>query len=286
MQGSPILPIVVVAFLLPSEAQPAAKPAFDDRGREVQFAQRGGRLPVVAPHAHVIHRPDEIAIEPQQSGTASLSTEIPISILSASMGSRPDEVVFVVQNVGIKDITAWEVRIEVGTPPETKTGGYETDSYRPFAGVVPCGTHIAPGGTRTIIAKLPVGSEALSPILVVTPTAAVFADKSYAGDEKFATFVFERRAAERAAWLEVVAHLERAEQEPAGLPGLEAALTQVNSSILRNGDDIVRKTIRANLSVAIRDVREGRASAASKIRSLLDDARRNLAAATIHSAKQ
>ncbi len=223
-----------------------------------------------------------------QAGTPakpSSAQSLPMSVLWAQADSQRKTVTFAIQNTGTKVITAWDVVIVVGTEPEARYGGYGVDAFRGFAGLVPGRSHIPPNGTVTVTADLPSGSEGLVPV-VVMPNSAVFADTSFAGDPKSAEFVFERRREQLEAWREIVQQLEAASQaQTLDVEPLELMLANVNASMQRNGVDIVRSTFRANLSIAIGNIRAGRTQVAPALSRLLQEARQNVAVATAHSRR-
>jgi hypothetical protein len=119
--------------------------------------------------------------------------------------------------------------------------------------------------------------------IVITPVLAVWADRSFAGGEKEAEFVFMRRRASRDAWATVVEELEAAVKgvgmSPAAfkqaLARVDSANTTTQSAVLQN--------MRSTLSKSLDDVEQGRASAASRLAAILQHARDNLAAAAAHS---
>jgi hypothetical protein len=219
-----------------------------------------------------------------QAGVARESVpDVPMTVVSTQLSSDGRTVTFVVQNNSAKVVTAWDVAIRIGSELDAKFGGYGTDSYRSFAGLVESGPHIFPGGSITTTANAPSGSDAAAPLVVITSTAAVFADNSSAGDKKFADLVFQRRAVQLAAWQEITSELDQiGKSGTVDVANLELILSRLNASLAKNGPDIVRMTFRSNLSIAIADIRSGRALASAKLNLLLDDARRNAAAAAAH----
>jgi hypothetical protein len=146
-------------------------------------------------------------------------------------------------------------------------------------------SYIRPNELITVTADLPGGTKSSVPI-VVTPTTAVFADTSFAGDSKYAQRVFEQRRKQLEAWQEIASRLNEARNAGAvDMAALERLLAVIDESIARNGGDIVRRTFRTNLSLRLADVRAGRAQALSALMSFIDEASRNVAAATAHSAR-
>jgi hypothetical protein len=205
---------------------------------------------------------------------------VPILVTAVQVNTDRPTVTFGLQNTSAKAITAWHVSIAVGN----QTSGRGVDAYRSFAGLTKDRSHLAPGGTITVTANLPSQVLESSVTPVITPTCAVFEDKSYAGDGKFADFVFQQRAAELAAWQQVTAALEKARTASAvNLSTLEGLLSTMDGLPASERATIVRQNARTNLSLAITAVRAGRSSAGPKLDSLLNNAHRNLAAAAAHS---
>ena len=237
--------------------------------------QQGRVLPV-----DVSGRSDTWQATAAQFNTAPVT--VPISVLSEQVDPTRRVVTFVLQNTGTKVITAWDVRFVVGTEPDAKYGGIGVDAFREFAGLVGGqASLIMPGGTIIRTAPLPPGSEQPATV-VITPTAAVFADASFAGDEKFAQLIFDNRTAQLQSWQDIVRKLERTRDGGhVDLNELELLLSDLDSQPSRNGD-IVRRTFRANVSIAVANVRAGRGQARATLIQLLDDARHNVAVANAH----
>jgi hypothetical protein len=208
---------------------------------------------------------------------------VPLSILSSQIDGRQQTVTFTLQNTGTKTITAWEVAIVAGTEPDARYGGYGVDSFRSFAGLSQGGSALVPGSTAVVTAPLPSRSNALNPV-VILPRVAIFADTSFIGDDRFAQLIFDGRAAQLAAWRDILHLLEGARNKGiVDSTSLESILAGVNATILRDGPDIVHQTFRANLSQALSNVRTGKEPAASALTRFLDEARQNVAAAAAHS---
>jgi hypothetical protein len=214
------------------------------------------------------------------------STPVPISVFSDPDGPAGT---FLLQNTGSKAITAWHLAVGAGGD----SGGLGVDAYRSFAGLIPdeAGTsrwgdvtYIAPGASIKVMAGITAGRGRGAAAGVMTPTCAVFDDRSFAGDAKFADFVFWRRGLERAAWSQITGELEKARARGvAGVPTLEAVLATIDGTSRNDGSDVVRQTVRTNITLAIMSVRAGESSAASRLDGFLDEACRSLAAATAHS---
>jgi hypothetical protein len=111
----------------------------------------------------------------------------------------------------------------------------------------------------------------------------VFVDTSFAGDPRYAKFVFDGRRAQLDVWQEIADSLERIRVSGrVDVEMLDALLSDMDASIARHGEDIVRKTFRTNLWLRIRDIRAGRAAPSAVLMDFLNDANRNVAAATAH----
>jgi hypothetical protein len=213
------------------------------------------------------------------------SPSLPLSVLSSTVDGDHQTVTFTLQNTGTQAVTAWDVRMAVGTEPDALYGNHGVDAFREFAGLVQGSSYIVPGGTVTATAKLPSGSEHLSPV-VITPTTVVFADTSFIGNDKFAQLIFDRRGAQLAAWRDIANRLQSARASARMDVGtLDALLSEVNTYIERNGADIVRLTFRANLSLAISDARAGRGQPLSVVNRFLADAERNITVAAAHTKR-
>jgi len=231
------------------------------------------------------HRGQTLGAAATKAKAQAGSPAVLITVLSSQVDPTRRKVTFALQNTGTKVITAWDVTIVVGMEPEAKYGGHGVDAFRESEGLVDGRSFIVPGGTVTATANLPFESENLAPV-AVTPSAAVFADTSFAGDARFAQLVFARRGVQLAAWQEIVRQLEQIRNTDSGDVGkLDVVLSDVNGSIARNGGDIVRTTFRANLSLSIVNVRAGRRQALPELSRLLTEAHRNVAVATAHSKR-
>jgi hypothetical protein len=85
------------------------------------------------------------------------------------------------------------------------------------------------------------------------------------------------------AWKEIAGELEKLRQSGnVDAETLERVLWIVDDSIAQRGPDIVRQTFRANLSLRLGDVRAGRGQALPILSEFLEEASRNIAAATAH----
>jgi hypothetical protein len=145
-------------------------------------------------------------------------------------------------------------------------------------------THIAPGASIRVMASVTAGRGRGAAAGVITPTCAVFDDRSFAGDAKFADFVFWRRGLERAAWSQITGELEKARARGAAdVATLEAVLATIDGTSRNDGSDGVRQTVRTNITLAIMTIRAGESSATARLDGFLDEARRSLAAATAHA---
>lgn len=208
---------------------------------------------------------------------------VPISVVSVQWDPNEQLVSFTLRNDTDKTITAWDVQIRSGPNSSGASSGHGVDSYSSAAGVLPEGYHIPPRGTVVKTARLgslPDGSTAVE----ITPLAAIFDDKSIAGDSRFADDVFARRARDRDAWQEVLAILEQARNtDGPGEEVLRLALSRVDDSLRRHGKDFVITTTRTNLRLALEDVQKGRDSPGPRLDALADQARRSVAAAVAHS---
>jgi hypothetical protein len=217
-----------------------------------------------------------------QSSTQASSPALPLSVTVSQIDSTGRTVTFTVQNTGGKVITAWHVAIVVGSDRDAAHGGYGVDGFRQFEGLGPGQGYILPNGVMNATAKLPQGSDNVSP-LVVMPDVAIFADTTFVGDVKSVQWFFDRRRAQLAAWQEIAGALERARtSSTVDERTMELLLSTMDDSIARNGRDIVRQTFRANLSLRLADVRAGRAQAVSTLTAFLQEASENIAAATAH----
>jgi hypothetical protein len=196
------------------------------------------------------------------------------------MNADPATVTFLVQNTGVKAITAWHVTIAVGD--ESKAFG--VDAYRSFAGVADEQMHIMPGAVRSVTTNAPAALAASSSIAVITPTCAIFEDRSFAGDSKFADYVFRRRAAERAGLRQLNLELCQAKAAgPVSLTTLETLLSTMDVTVRSDGGDPHRQSVHANLAYGIARSRSGKSSAVLVLNGLLDDAKRDLAAVEAHA---
>jgi hypothetical protein len=204
---------------------------------------------------------------------------IPLSVFSVQVDPQQPTATFILQNTGPKTITAWHVSIAVGKT----TSGKGADGYRSFAGLTSDASHIPPGATITLTAAVPKGAAESSPAVSVTPDCAIFDDKSFVGDAKFAEFVFQRRSAELAAWQQVTEELDRVRLAGVTVPALEQVLAAMDGTPQNNAGDLVRQTARTNLTLAIADIRVGRSNPVTRLNGLLDTARRNLAATRANS---
>ncbi len=219
----------------------------------------------------------------QAVGARGQNSVVPISVSSATWNPNEETVTFSLRNDSAKTITAWDVQIRL-LPDGSGSLGHGADSYVTAAGLLPGGYHILPGGSVTRTVKLAASLSAISAGVEVTPTAAIFFDKSIVGDQAFADVVFQRRDRDRLAWQEVVIALEQAVTEKG--PNMEAlrfALSRIDASLVGIEPDSVRGTARTNLALAISDVQVGRDSAQSRLDSLKTEARKRLVAATTHS---
>jgi hypothetical protein len=130
---------------------------------------------------------------------------------------------------------------------------------------------------------IPATTVATAPRTAITPTGAIFADKSSAGDAMFIESVFQSRAAQRTAWRQVLRAFEKAKAERGPLvAALEGALGQIDSKPHDDVGDHVRATARANLQEVMAAAREGDPQAPSLLDFLLLQARQSVAAADAH----
>jgi hypothetical protein len=220
------------------------------------------------------HRPSGFNGSQQRS-------DIPIRVVSVQPDPSTHKVTFTLQNVGDKAITAWDVVIVFGEGSVAKKGGLGVDAYRSFAGVAVTRNYMLPGALVTATADIPEGADAATPVVAV-PTAAVYADKSFVGDDQFVEMVFNRRAQDRDSWLAVVNDFEAAAANGVSLQALEAVRERMDAALSQKPNDAIRRTMmRPNVEAAIAAVRRGE-SPATRFKLLLDEARSNLAAATAH----
>ncbi len=206
---------------------------------------------------------------------------VPLLVVGSTSDPYRRKVTLTLQNTGTKVVTAWQVTIVVGTEPGAAHSGYGIDAFRQFEGLGPGDGYIAPKGTVTRTADLPLTGDPSH--IVVVPDGAVFADTSFCGDRKNAEFVFERRRAQFEAWKEIAGALEKVRQSGmVQVEALEGLVSAMDDSIARRGPDIVRQLFRANLSLRLADVRAGRRQALPTLSEFLEEAARNIAAATAH----
>jgi hypothetical protein len=206
------------------------------------------------------------------------SERVPITVISTSASAG--KVTFLLRNDGRKPITAWQVRIQSSTPSE-QTAGYGVDAYRAYAGLTSrSNLSITPGAIVTATAQLSNGADDA----LIVPIAAVFADKTFAGDRTEAEIVFQRRREQRLAWAAVVAELETASRAPTiGLATLQDAVARIDAVQAPESASSIPRLVRTNLTISAGDVQLGRATAPARLASILQHARRNLAVATQHS---
>jgi hypothetical protein len=189
-------------------------------------------------------------------------------------------VTFILENTSATTITAWDVRITVGA----HSSGKGADGYRSFAGLTRAGQYIPPGGTLPVTARIPSGVASSSSPATITPRCAIFADKSVVGDEKCATFFFERRAAAMAAWQQLLAELRPVSTKgSASASSLQAVLARISAAPQNDGGDAIRQSVRANLSAVISRINSGERAKGPTFQDLVADAERNLAATQAHT---
>lgn len=209
------------------------------------------------------------------------SCAVPLLVVDTHVDPNRRKVTLTLENTGSKVVTSWHVTIVAGTEPGAAHGGYGTDAFRQFEGLGPGDGYVPPKGTVTRTTDLPHTGDPAR--VVVIPDNAVFADTSFCGDRREAEWVFERRRAQLEAWKEIAGELAEVPQSGnADAETLEGILSAMDDSIARRGPDIVRQTFRANLSLRLGDVRAGRAQALPILTELLEEASRNIAAATAH----
>ena len=211
------------------------------------------------------------------------SSTVPLSVSVMRVDPSPRAVTFTVQNTGTKTVSAWHVRIAVGTEPDAAGGGYGVDAFRSLEGLFTgASSYIRPNELVTATADLPQGTKSVAPV-VITPTTAVFADPSFAGDATFAQSVFDQRRQQLEAWQEIEGLLQEARTRgTVDANALEQLLVTIDNSIAQHRDDVVRRTFRTNLALRLTDVRAGRAQALQVVTGMLDEASRNIAAVAAH----
>lgn len=213
--------------------------------------------------------------------TQTSSCAVPLLVVDSQVDPNRRKVTLTIENTGTKVVTSWHVTIVVGTEPDAAHGGYGTDAFRQFEGLGPGDGYVVPKGTVTRTTDLPHTGDPAH--VVVIPDSAVFADASFCGDRRDAEWVFERRRAQLEAWKEIAGELEKLRQSGnVDAKTLEGVLSVMDDSIARRGPDIVRQTFRANLTLRLGDVRAGRGQALPILSEFLDEASRNIAAATAH----
>ena len=211
------------------------------------------------------------------------ASAVPLHIVSIHRLPESWQIEFTLQNVGEKTITAWNVSFTVGTGKEAVTGGYGTDAYRAFAAGDPGSKYILPGRTITAVVAMPSRADP-SAAVTVTPTSAVFADKSAVGDPKNVEFVFQRRAERRDAFLAMIDELKTALENGPTVESLEKLLGRLDQSLAKKPGDPVRAiVVRPSLLMAIKEVAEGRSASEAGLDSLLARMQQDLAAAIAHS---
>lgn len=204
---------------------------------------------------------------------------VPIRVSSVEMNSERPTVSFILENTSSQVITAWNVRITTGN----RVGGRGVDGYRGLAGLSRPGSHIVPGGTLSVTASLPPGQSSSSSPLVVTAVGAIFEDRSFAGDPEWADSVFKSRAAQLAAWTQVVSEFQKLQAMKAlSVAVLEVAVSRFDAAPYNDGGDIVRANARTNLKLVIEDARKGSAEAGVRLDAMLVRARSSMAAASAH----
>lgn len=210
--------------------------------------------------------------------------------IKSASAVEPDaeKVTFTLRNTGTKAVTAWDVEFVVGTPPHARYGGYGVDTFRQFEGLgagIEGAPYILPGGVVTVSARLPSGTRSLRPVLV-KPTTAVFADASFAGDARSAAWILDRRRVQLDAWQQIARELEDAPKRGAvDVQVLQGIVARVSASIARDSD-VVRSVFRTNMLLRIMDVLAGHAEPLAILNGFLDEAYRNVAAATAHVPPQ
>ncbi len=178
--------------------------------------------------------------------------------------------------------------VEYDVRPIGAPTGHGVDAYRSAEGVLGATApkmHIPPGATVTATIRL--SEEAASRGFVqatITPETAIFDDLSFVGDARDAAFTFERRAKARDSWRAVVALFERARaDEGASLEGLKAAYAGIDALV---AEPYIKHLVRTNLKLRIDGAEAGMEDAARGFDYwMLDNARRELAAATRHAPK-
>jgi len=213
---------------------------------------------------------------------------VPLSVLSSQVDYEKQTVTFALQNTSNRPVTAWHVDIVLGTAPHVHTGGYGIDAFRQFEKVSDSGSeeasYLLAGATTTATAPLPFTARPSEPV-VITPRLAVFADTSFSGDFRFAEAVFEKRANELEAWKDVVRRLQVAQgRRPLDAAALKALVADLSAASYAHAD-VVRIMARANVLAAIRGVKDGKESPAAALDRLMQDAQRNVAAATVHAKR-
>jgi hypothetical protein len=208
--------------------------------------------------------------------------EVPLSVVSVSPDPTTDKVTFTLRNDSDKPVTAWHVRY-VDAAGTTEAGGFGVDAFNSYAagnsnrrGPV---YFMEPRSTVSATIDLPRGVDNV----VITPVLAVWADKTFTGSTSEAEQIFARRAAMRDAWNVAVVELEAATKAAGMTPaGLRRAIEALETASATNQSGVLRN-VRLTLSHALDEVTDGRASAPTRLASLVQHARDNLARATAHS---
>ena len=214
------------------------------------------------------------------------SASVPITVVSTKWNPVDHTIEYTLRNDSQKTITAWHVRVTYDDQPVGAPSGHGVDAYRSAEGVLGSTVpkmHI-PSGT-TVTATIRLSEEAASRGFVqatITPESAIFNDLSFVGDARDAAFTFERRAKERDSWRAVVALFERARaDEGPSIEGLKAAYAGMDGLVT---EPHIKQLVRTNLKLRIDGAESGMEDAARGFDYwMLDNARRELAAATRHT---
>src|SRR5262249_46002770 len=133
-----------------------------------------------------------------------------------------------------------------------------------------------------VMQRLPPTTSASS-IPTVKLTGAIFADKTFVGDQQWAERVFQFRAAKLTAWTGVVQELEQLYQ-PGGpsVDALTTAISHLDSGLRDDAGDSIRKATQTNIRLLMDDARKDPSTVRSHLELLLTLARSSERAAAAH----
>jgi hypothetical protein len=209
--------------------------------------------PVNASASMAVHSFREVAsLGTQATPPTPADNTSPLQVSSVALAGAPPVITFDVVNTSLKAVTAWQADVIFDGRRYIKG----QDDYDNFANGRPAKAYILPASRFPVTLTLPPTTSASS-VPKVTLIGAIFADRTFVGDSKWADTVFQTRAANLIACNQVVQEFEQLLQlTDVTTDALNSTLSRLESaSQLDQLGDSPRLTARSHIRMLIADAK-------------------------------